>query len=101
VNRDFFRRGTRFSHTYGALEAEADPLQMHTFRFPRPTRIDQLCSPPVEVQNYGERRWGAGRSAVVTPAGRITSLEGPDPDRAFSIAMPIPVNTVARKSGTK
>lgn len=99
MHRDFFRRGPRFSFSFGALEDREDPLGLRTFPLPRPTRMDQLHTPPLEVQSFGEYRYGGGRSAVVAPNGRVTSLEGPSPDLAMGVAMPAPVGVIKRRSG--
>lgn len=99
MNRDFFRRNTRFSHEYGQLEGANDPMGSGTFQVKVPRRIDELHTAPCEIQEYGERRWYGERSAVVTPGGRLANTRGPDPDRAFALAYPVPWSTKERKQG--
>lgn len=98
MDRDFFRRGTRFQHQYGQLEN--DPIGNGTFQVKVPRRIDELHTAPCEIQEYGERRWYGERSAVVTPSGRLANTRGPDPDHAYMMGIPVPVSTKERKSGS-
>jgi hypothetical protein len=99
MNRDTFRRGTRFSFAFGELERAQDPLGSHTFTPRYPQRVNELSTPGFSVQQQGEHRYFAGRSGVVTPSGRRVSLEGPEQDLAFACAMPVPMSTRGRKNG--
>jgi hypothetical protein len=88
MNRDFFRRGTRFVHEYGSLETANHPGD--TFAIPAPRRVDQLCTPPVSVQQEGERRYWGERSPIVKPNGSFASTNGPEPERGPFATVVVP-----------
>lgn len=95
-SRDMFRRGVRMQHHFEELKDRNDPLGHETFNASFPERLDQHSSPPLQVQDKGERFYTEPRSAVVKPSGQCASLNGPAPDLAQIFGNPIGVGTKSR-----
>jgi hypothetical protein len=100
MKRDWFRRGVRMSHPFGELERVNDPLGMGTFNPPHPVRVDKLSERgpmrDFHIQAEGEYSYREPPSAVVKPNGSMASINGPAPDYAQGLAMPVPVGTKRR-----
>lgn len=100
LSRDIFRRGVRMSHAFDGLTQVRDPLGNQTFDAPWPRRVDKLAEPgPVrsmEIQQHGEYTYRPHSSPVSKPNGGHASIQGPAPDYAQGLAMPVPVGTKRR-----
>jgi hypothetical protein len=98
MKRDIFRRGVRMQIPFGTLEERNDPFGSGSFDFRPPERVDELSGPsrPMQVQQYGERRYRPSPSPIVKPNGACADMNGPAPDIAADIAMILPVGTKHR-----
>ena len=101
MQRDIFRRGVRFIHKFGDLKDVADPLNsVGSFDPPWPKRIDDLskmaAGKPLEVGADGQHMYREAPSPICKPAGGYASINGPMPDIAQEVGMPIPVGTKRR-----
>ena len=104
MKRDIFCRGVRMQHQFGGLETRNDPLEQQTFDPPWPKRVQHLSEQngssrelrDLYVQRDGQYGYRDEPAAVCKPYGGYATLDGPKPDVAQDIAMPIPVGTKRR-----
>lgn len=101
MHKDLFARGNRMTHKFGELIERSDPIMGHaTFEAPWPKRVDDLskrgAGHPCTSQDYGLHNYRPDPSPVVKPNGRLARSDGPAPDLAMDLAMPIPVGTKRR-----
>lgn len=98
MKKEFFRRGVRMTIPFGGLEERNDPFGSGTFTYEGPQRVDELSQPgrAVEVQQYGEHQYRSASSPICKPSGGYASTNGPAPDFAQILGMPIPVGTKRR-----
>ena len=98
MKREIFRRGVRMQHQFGATEKINDPLGSQTWDPPWPKSVRQLSQTgkSCEIQQYGEHAYRPQSSPVQKPDGRMANINGPAPDFAQVLGMPIPVGTKRR-----
>jgi hypothetical protein len=98
IQRDIFARGVRMQHKFGELIGRSDPLGMESFEAHRPMRVDELSKPgrPCTSQEYGQHNYRPDPSPVTKPNGQMARSDGPAPDLAMGLGMPIPVGTKRR-----
>lgn len=100
IQRDIFARGVRMQHKFEQLVDRADPLGTQTFDAPWPKRVDDLSKRapghPCTSQQYGQHNYRPDPSPVVKPNGQCARSDGPAPDLAMQLGMPIPVGTKRR-----
>lgn len=98
IQRDIFARGVRMQHKFDELVGRADPLGIETFEVHRPMRVDELSKTgsPCISQQYGQHNYRRDPSPVVKPNGQCARSDGPAPDFAMNLAMPIPAGTKRR-----
>jgi hypothetical protein len=100
MKREIFSRGVRMTHTFDELIDRQDPLATQTFDLERPMRPDALSkiapTGPCTSQNYGLHNYRPDSSPVVKPNGQCARSDGPAPDYAMDLAMPIPAGTKRR-----
>jgi hypothetical protein len=98
--KDIFSRPVRMISKYGSLERRQDPLGVDTFEMPWPKRVDDLskkCPGGTRTnQDYGVTNYRPDPSPICKPNGGFASTDGPAPDRAQELAMPLPVGTKRR-----
>jgi hypothetical protein len=101
MKQDFFRRGVRMIHKFGELEKHDSPLGVGTFGIHAPERIGTLGDNgdhvrPLHIQAHGEHQYRPSSSPICKPAGGYADINGPAPDFAQNLAMPMPVGTKRR-----
>jgi hypothetical protein len=100
IQRDIFARGVRMTQKYGELVDRADPLGMESFEAPWPKRVADLSTRgaghPLISQDLGQHNYRRDPSPVVKPNGQCAHTDGPRPDFAMNLGMPIPVGTKRR-----
>jgi len=101
MKREIFRRGVRMQHPFGELESRSDPLGSQSFdpRFPKSVQnlSRRGASPPLSVQTHGQHDYRPDSSPVCKPGRGVASANGPSPDVAMDVAMPVPIGTTRRK----
>ena len=85
-------------HPFGATERRNDPWGTQTWEEPWPKEVSRLSGTgtPCEVQRYGEHTYRPQSSPIQKPSGALASTNGPAPDVAQGISMPVPVGTKRR-----
>lgn len=100
MKKEIFSRPTRMIHPFEQLVDRQDPLATQTFEAPWPKRVDDLSKPgagrPCTSQDYGLHNYRPDSSPVVKPGGQCARSDGPTPDFAVELAMPVPVGTKRR-----
>jgi hypothetical protein len=98
MKRDIFRRGVRMNIPFGATEKLLDPLDRSTWEPQWPRAVSDLSRPrgSMEVSQYGEHAYRQQSSPIQKPSGRMASINGPAPDVAQEVSMPVPVGTKRR-----
>jgi hypothetical protein len=100
MKREIFSRGVRMIHTFEGLIDRQDPLATQTFEAPWPKRVDALSEKaaghPCTSQEYGLHNYRPDSSPVCKPGGGYAHSDGPLPDYAMDLAMPLPVGTKRR-----
>lgn len=95
LKKEIFRRGVRMTQKFDQLVND-DPLQAdQAFDAGFPV-MGQRRSRPLEIGKDGQHRFDASLSPVVKPNGERASINGPAPDYADNVAMPIPASTKKR-----
>jgi hypothetical protein len=98
IPKDIFARGNRMIFKFEGLLDRSDPLGTQTFDMPWPKRVDDLSKPgrPCTSQDYGLHNYRPDPSPVCKPDGGYARSDGPAPDAAMELAMPLPVGTKRR-----